>query len=79
MFDAGTRYQEGDKVKKYVTEGTAVIGFCLAIIGLIHQQIVSNDVWFHFRQMRNHETIVACCIIGALALLAGKYLGKYGF
>ena len=48
----------------------------LAIVGLIHQQLTTSDVWFHFGQLRNHETIVACCIVGAVALVVGKYLGK---
>ena len=72
-------YIEGDKVKKRLPEILAVILLILAVLGLIHQQLTSNDVWFHFHQLKNHETIVACCIVGAIALVAGKYLGRERF
>jgi len=63
-------------LKNRLPEVLAVVFIFLAAFGLIHQQLTSSDVWFHFGQMRNHETIVACCIVAAIALLIGKYLGR---
>lgn len=63
-------------MKNFIPEILAVVLVVLAIVGLIHQQLTTSDVWFHFGQLRNHETIVACCIVGAVALVVGKYLGK---
>jgi hypothetical protein len=65
-------------MRKYIIEILAVTLLGLAVFGLIHQQLTTSDVWFHFRQLGNHETIVACCIVAAIALVTGKYLGKFG-
>jgi hypothetical protein len=56
----------------------AAVLIVISILLLVHQRLVSNDVWFHLRQIRNHETIVAFLVAGAIGLLAGKYLGKAG-
>ena len=66
-------------MKNRLPEILAVILLILAVLGLIHQQLTSSDVWFHFRQLKNHETIVACCVVGAIALVVGKYLGRERF
>jgi len=63
-------------VRNFIPEILAVILVVLAVLGLIHQQLTTNDVWFHLGQLKNHETIVSCCIVGAIALVAGKYLGR---
>jgi hypothetical protein len=63
-------------VLRFLPEILAVIMVVLAILGLVHQQLTTSDVWFHLGQLRNHETIIACCIVGAVALVVGKYLGK---
>jgi hypothetical protein len=55
----------------------AVILICLAIILIIHQQLVSDDRLFNIRQMWHHETLIASFFFGAICLLIGKYLGKY--
>jgi hypothetical protein len=63
-------------VKTRLPEILAVILLILAALGLIHQHVVLNDSWFSFYQLKNHETIVSCCIVAAIALITGKYLGK---
>jgi hypothetical protein len=65
-------------MKKHIIEILAVILLVLAVFGLIHQQLTTNDVWFQFQQLGNHETIVACCLVAAIALVAGKHLGRLG-
>ena len=70
-------YLEGVSVKNYLPEIIAALLLALAVFGLVHQQMTSNDVWFHLRQLRNHETIVSCLIAAAIALLTGKYLERW--
>jgi uncharacterized membrane protein len=72
-----TLHFKGEKVKQRIPEILAVILLVLAFLGLVHQQLVSNDVWFHYQQLKNHETIVSCFVIAAVALVAGKYLGRH--
>jgi len=72
----GVLHNKGDKVLKWLPEILAVILMILAVPGLIHQQYATNDVWFHFHRLKNHETIVSCCVVAAIALVADKYLGK---
>lgn len=54
----------------------AVIFIILAVLALLHQHFTTSDAWFHLRQLKNHETIIACCVVAAIALVAGKYLGR---
>jgi len=63
-------------MKKYLVETLAVILLGLAVFGLVHQQLNTNDVWFNLREVANHEAIVACFVIAAVALVVGKYLGR---
>ncbi len=63
-------------MKSYLPEILAMVSIIIAVLGLIHQQLVSNDVWFHFHQLKNHETIISCLLALAIGLVAGKYLGK---
>jgi len=63
-------------MKKYLVETLAVILLIMAVFGLIHQQLNTNDVWFNFREVANHEAIVACFVVAAVALVVGKYLGR---
>ena len=63
-------------MKNCVPEILVVVLVILAGLSLIHQQLATSDVWFHFGQLKSRETIVACFIVGAIALVAGKYLGR---
>ena len=61
-------------MKNHAPEIVAGILLCLAVALLVHQQLISNDVWFNWQQFWHHEPVIACCVIAAIALLAGKYL-----
>jgi len=61
-----------------VPEILAAIFIVASCLALLHQRFFGDDVWFHLRQMKNHETIIAFLVAGAIGLLAGKYLGRFG-
>ena len=48
----------------------------LAVFLIVHQLLYRNDGWFNFQQLWCHETLIACFIFAAIALVAGKYLGR---
>jgi len=54
----------------------AAVLLCLAVFGLVQQQLTSNDVGFNWRQFWHHEPLIACCFVAAIALVVGKYLGR---
>jgi hypothetical protein len=65
-------------VKKYLVEILAVLALCLAVVVLVHQHLVSScPIWFHTEEIFNHEAAASFCVIAAVALVIGKYLGKY--
>ena len=49
--------------------------FGLAVFGLIHQQLTSDDVWFNMGQFWHHESGIAIAFFCGLALIVGKWLG----
>jgi hypothetical protein len=59
-----------------IPEILAVIFLLMAIFLTIHQQLFSNDAWFNFQQLWHHETLIACFVFAAVALVLGKYLGR---
>ena len=68
----------GDDMNKFILEVLAFILICLAVLGLIHQQLTTCDPLFDLHEIVNHESIVICLVASAVALLVGKYLGKLG-
>lgn len=66
------------RLQRYLPELIAAVFVGLAVILAMHQRFFTNDGWFHFRQVVHFETIIACCIAGAIAVVAGKYIGKSG-
>jgi hypothetical protein len=71
------RYEE-IKVTKYIIEILAVVFLCLAVLLMIHQQLTNTcDVWFHVEEIASHEVAASFCIVAAVALVIGKYLGKH--
>ncbi len=65
-------------MKKYVPEILAVLSLCSAMLVLVHQQLTSTcDTWFHFQEIHSHEVLASFCVVAAVALVIGKYLGKY--
>ncbi len=65
-------------MNKFVLEILAFILLCLAVLGLVHQQLTNCDPLFDWREIVNHESIVVCLVASAVALIVGKYLGKLG-
>ena len=65
-------------MNKFVLEILAFILLCLAVFGLLHQQLTTSDSLFDLSDMMNHESLVACLVVSAIALVVGKYLGKIG-
>jgi hypothetical protein len=65
-------------MKKFIPEilaGLAVIG---AVLVLVQQQLTSAcPVWFHIEELKSHEVAASFCVIAAVFLVIGKYLGKY--
>ncbi len=64
-------------MNRFVLEILAFIALCLAVFGIFHQHITTG-VWFDYYQLWCHEDFIAVCIIAAIALMIGKYLGKIG-
>jgi hypothetical protein len=65
-------------MKKFVSEILAFLLLCVAVLGLVHQHLFTCDNWFDWSEMLNHESLIACCVVAAIALVVGKYLGKIG-
>ena len=65
-------------MNKFLLEILAFLLLCLAVLGLVHQQLTTYDSLFDCREIMNHESIVVCLVVSAIALLVGKYLGKLG-
>jgi len=64
-------------VKNSAPEILAVLLLLVAVFLLIHQQLTSGGVWFNWQQFLHHESFIACSFVAAIALLAGKYLGRH--
>ena len=47
----------------------------IAVVVVLHQHFKYHDIWFDLWQIKNHETLILSCVIAAIALLVGKYLG----
>ena len=62
-------------MKSRLPEILAVMLFFAAIVVLVHQQLITNSVWFNWRQFLQHESFAACFFVAAISLLLGKYLG----
>ncbi|OGO21431.1 MAG: hypothetical protein A2144_03205 [Chloroflexi bacterium RBG_16_50_9] len=63
-------------MKNHVVEIMAAVLLCLAVLVLVQQQITTDDVWFNWHQIKNHESLAISLAVAAAALLVGKCLGK---
>ena len=63
-------------MKNRIPEILAAILFCLAVLLLFHQRLFANHVWFSWQEFWHHESVIACCVVAAIALVVGKYLGS---
>jgi hypothetical protein len=60
--------------KSVVVETLAGMFFLLAIFGLVHQKLVTNDGWFNWAQFWHHESLIVLCFGVAIALIVSKYI-----
>ena len=63
-------------MRKRIPEILAAIALLLAIFGLVDQHFTPDDGWFSWPQFWHYEPLIACCVVAAVALMAGKYLGR---
>lgn len=63
-------------MKNRIPEILAAIALVLAIFGLLYQRFSSSQEWFNWAQIWHYEPLIACCVVAAVALVAGKYLAK---
>ncbi len=63
-------------MRNHVPEILAVIALVLALVGLLHQIFTSEEAWFSWQQFWHHEPLIIVCVVAAVALVAGKYLGR---
>jgi hypothetical protein len=64
-------------MKKYVPEILAVLSLCSAVLVLVLEQLTSAcPIFFHFEEIHSHEALASFLIVGGVALIIGKYLGK---
>jgi len=61
-----------------IPEILAVIALVLALAALVYQHFActDDDCWFEWEQFWHYESFIAMVIVAAIALVAGKYLGK---
>jgi hypothetical protein len=65
-------------MKKFIPEMLAVLALVAAVLVLVVQRIVTDcDRWFKFEDIHNYETLASFFVVGGVALVIGKYLGKY--
>jgi hypothetical protein len=63
-------------MRNRIPEILAVICIILAVAAVLHQHFTTHDYWYDFSEVKNHEAIIACLVVAAVALLVGKHLGR---
>jgi protein-S-isoprenylcysteine O-methyltransferase Ste14 len=63
-------------MRKRIPEILAAIAVILALFGLFFQRFSSSHEWFNWEQLWNYESLIGLCVVAAVALVAGKYLGR---
>jgi hypothetical protein len=64
-------------MKNYLPEILAALGFCAGVFLVFHEWLNRCPTRaFEWEQFWSHETLIACCLVGIIALIAGKYLGR---
>ena len=65
-------------MKNRITEILAAIALVLSGAATVYQHFASTDAdtWIDWPQLWHYETFIACGIVAAIALVAGKYLGR---
>jgi len=64
-------------MRSRLPEILAVIALVLALGALVYQHFAcSTGGWFEWEQFWHYESFIAMGIVAAIALVAGKYLGR---
>ena len=63
---------------RYITEILAGLFLCLVAFFVVREHFTNTcDHWFHFEDLMSNEVAASLCAVAAVALVIGKYLGKY--
>jgi hypothetical protein len=65
-------------MRNRLPEILAAIAFVLSVAALVFQHFActDNDAWFDWEQFWHYETFIFAGVVAAVALVAGKYLGR---
>ncbi len=63
-------------MKRHIPELLAGLLVLVAIAAGIRQQFFADSSSFCLNQVFTHETVIAGSIVGAVGLIAGKYLSR---
>ena len=65
-------------MKRYFTEIVAVVLVLLGLGLLVEQKITGTcPIFFHVEDILSHETAASLCVVAAVALVVGKFIGKH--
>jgi succinate dehydrogenase hydrophobic anchor subunit len=65
-------------MKHWIPEILAAIALLLSVAALIYQHFATPDgAWFEWWQLWHYETFIVCGVVAAVALVAGKYFGRF--
>ena len=65
-------------MRKYIIEILAGLLLCLVALFVVREHVANYcDHWFHFEDLESNEVAASLCAVAAVALVIGKYLGKY--
>ena len=63
-------------MRNRIPEILAVVALALSLGALVYQHFATEDGWFEWEQFWHYESFIAMGIVAAIALVAGKYLGR---
>lgn len=65
-------------MKKFIPEILAGLAVIVAVLVLVQRQLTSTcPIWFHIEEITSYEVAASFCVIAAVFIIIGKYLGKY--
>jgi uncharacterized membrane protein required for colicin V production len=65
-------------MKKFIPEILAALGIIGAAALLVQQHLTSScPIFFHIEEIKSHEAAASFLVVAAVALVIGKYLGKF--
>jgi hypothetical protein len=64
-------------MKKFVPEILALLLLGAAVAVLVRQQVVTHcPTFFHLEEIHSYEALASFLVVGGVALVIGKYLGR---